>query len=394
MNLRARHLTPLLLLLAGCQAAPEATPTLDQGLPSFVGWRPFDLAVSPRDHATVPDFGGGVLMVESGDFAFTGETAHGDATFDHAVLFDPSSDAMPTDGGTGGFSLEIDGTRYEAADLSTIGAVLPDAGDGGETYLVLGGFRLETDATGRDIGSVIWAMVPLSDVTAGATVTLDGERTLAYFASGPIDSESPDLVAITASGSITFGDDLPATFDVGATLSASLEGEFGRVDVTDPGPGLGLGPGPGIDPTGMAAGDYTLSFAGTGAEIFCDGALAGHEADFAGLAPDALGLAGGAVTVVSPDVRTIVLSGAVIETSFASPSLDASWQDDAGFYIGFADHGGVSMGGGARVGSFAFLAPGDDSTGRALFVGAVFAADPAMPDAGQCQIGWEATLAL
>lgn len=385
-----RHLT-LLLVLAGCQAAPESTPTIDRTLPSFVAWQPFAPVVSPPDHASVPDFGGGVLMVESGDFAFTGETAHGEATFVGAVLFDPTVEEPPGAAGVGGFSIEVDGAVYEAADLSTIGAVLPDAGEGGETYLVLGGFRLETDATGRDVGSVIWAMVPESDVAAGATVTLDGERTLAYFAAGPVDSESPELVAITASGTLTFGDDVPATFEVGASLSASLEGEFGRVDVTDPGPGPG--PGPGIDPTGITEGDYTLAFAGTSAEVFCDGTLAGHEGDFAGLGPDALGIEGGAVTVTSSDVRTITLSGAAIETSFGAPVLETSWQDDALFYIGFADHGGVGMGGGTRVGSFAFLAPEDDASGRALFVGAVFAADPASPDAGQCQIGWEATLA-
>jgi hypothetical protein len=238
---------------------------------------------------------------------------------------------------------------------------------------------------------VIWAMVPLSDVAAGATVTLDGTRTLAYFGTGPMDSESPELVAITASGTLTFGADVPATFDVGASISASLEGEFGRVDVTDPGPGPG--PGPGVDPTGIAAGDYTLTFAGTDAEIYCDGSLSGHETDFAGVGPDALGLAGGPVTVTSVDVRTITLSGAAIQSSFMTAALDASWQDDALFYVGFADGGGASMAGGTRVGSFAFLAPEDDATGRPVFVGAVFAADPSSPDAGQCQIGWEATLA-
>jgi hypothetical protein len=395
MILRARHLPAALLLLAGCQSSPDAstplTPVTLDRFRSLVGEGHLDLGPRSPTHASVPDLGDGMLMVRSGEYELLGPTGHGTAAFDGAVIFDATTDAPPSAAGTGSFSLELEGTRYESVDLSSIAAVLPEAGAAGETYLVIGGFELSTDASGREIGSALWAMVPVTDVAAGATITLDGERALAYFGTGPIDGESPELVAVTASGSLTFGDDVPAALEVGASLSASLEGEFGRIDVTDPGPDPG--PGPGITPTVLAAGDYTLTFAAASPEVYCDGALAGRESELASLGPAALGLVGGAVSAASPDARTISLSGAAIEASFAAPSIDVLWDDEASFFLGFSEHGGASVAGGTRVGSFVFLAPDDDASGRAAFVGAVFAADPAAPDAGQCQVGWEALIA-
>lgn len=361
--------TSLVVSLAACGAPPPITldrvPTFH---PSLEGWR-YVPPTTPPSGGVVPELGTITPFTTSGAFTFEGDVAPGTATLS-ATVVDVTSEAPPALLGTGSFDVPVDGVAY-AGTGEALAASFPD--DPGT--LLLAAYVVETDAAGVEVGSVVWIVVETADAAAGATVALDGETRVAVFGHGPIDREEPEITAVAVTGTVTFG---AVDLSVDGTIEATLAGDFGRV-AFEP----SERPDPGTEPAPtFATGSYELVLLGP-AEAQCEGSLTGREAEVAALS---LGLSGGAVEV-SGTADALSFSGAAIETSFGAPSVDASWQAEAGAFVAFTE-GGAGALGLVEEGRY-LLTAGPDA--EALL--GVVLTDPADPSgAGFCQIGIPATL--
>lgn len=366
-----------LLVLGGCAPPASSTP------PIVVHWDPPTPTPGPTGgHA--PDVGGITPFATSGAYTFESPLAHGTARLE-AVVVDMTSETPPTSVGTGSFDVPVDGTTYSGVGAEAIASTLPDTPD----QLVLAAFVMETDTSGIDVGSVIWLVLPTAEAVVGTPVEIDGEARVALFGHGPIDTESPEITAAAATGTITFE---AVDLALGGHVTATLSAEMGRIawsDV-DPGPGPGPGPMPGDPPIAVAAGAYDLVLSGP-ADVFCDGTMSGREVELSALAPTAVGIEAGAVTIADDGAGTLTLSGPAIGASFATPSVTAGWESDASFYLGSVDRSAPGPLGTSVLAGFVFVAPYDAAAIDA-FVGVVVATDPAAPEAGSCQIGYPATL--
>lgn len=354
--------------LTACGAPPPIT--IDPGEPTFRatldGWA---YVPPPRIGGVVPDLGTLTPLSTSGAFTFAGELAPGSATLS-AVVIDPSSETPPAAVGTGSFLVPVDGTDYTGTGAEAIAAIFPDESE----MLLLGAYMLALDASGAEIGSVIWVAVPASDAAPGATVALDGESRVAVFGHGPIDREEPEISAVAITGTLTFG---AVDLALGGRVEATLAGDFGRAVFDD------VPRDPPIEPAPpFATGRYELVLLGS-AEARCEGTLAGREAEVAALP---LGLTGGALEVAgTPDLLS--WSGAAIEASLRAPSVDATWQPEAGAFVAFTD-GGPGALGLVEEGRY-LLTRGPDA--EAML--GVILADPEDPTgAAFCQIGVAATI--
>jgi hypothetical protein len=357
-----------LLSLGACTGPASITLEQPPFRVSLDGWRYVPPTHGPVG-GVVPDLGSITPLSTSGAFTFEGELAPGSATVS-AVVVDPLSEAPPTAVGSGSFLVPVDGVDYTGAGGDAIAASFPDESD----LLLLAAFVMETDATGVDVGSVVWIVVSTADAVPGATVALDGETRLAVFGHGPLDREEPEITAVAVTGTVTFG---AVDLAIGGTIEATLAGDFGRA-VFEPGP-----TDPPIEPAPpFATGSYELMLLGP-AEAHCEGSLAGREAEVAALS---LGLSGGALEVAE-GAGALTLSGASIEASFGAPSVDAAWQPEAAAFIAFTG-GGAGALGLVEEGRYLITA-GPDA--EALI--GVILADPAdATGAAFCQVGVPATI--
>jgi hypothetical protein len=325
---------------------------------------------------TVPDLGGITPLRTSGAFSFEGELAAGTARLS-AVVVDVTSEVPPATVGTGSFLVPVEGIDYARTDVPAVAAILPEESE----MLVLAAFATELDAAGAEVGTVVWIAVPRADAVTGAVVVLDGESRIAVFGTGPIESETPEVAAVAVTGTLTFG---AVDLTVGGRVDAALAADFGRAVFDDVGPtDPPLPPAP-----AFAAGSYELSLLG-GADVHCEGGLAGREGELAALSADAHGIAGGALEV-SGTFDALAFSGAAIEATFGAPRVDASWQGDIGAFTVFAEGTGAGALGLEEEGRY-LLTSGPDA--EALI--GVFLVDPAdTTGASFCQVGFPAGIVL
>jgi hypothetical protein len=329
--------------------------------------------------------GGGILFLESGDFTLEGDAVPGSASFDGAVVWDADSEQEPTAVGGGAFAVTVGGTLYQAGTAESLAFVLPD--ETGTDYLVLGVFALETDATGVEVGSVVYVIVPAADFAPGATVSLDGSERLALFGAGPLDADAPEVSGAAVSGQLTF---VSGSLAAGATVTATLAANFaaatwpGRTDPEDP---------PATDPVNLVVpGPYALAFSAPG-NVYCDGSLAGKEADFAGLLPSAVGLADGPVTVSIPSPEQMLLTGDVLVGAFGAPSLGLDWLGDPsmpGLFIGWVEASAAGPLGTTQAVTYLML---DGESASPTTIQAAGAAEfDDREGGGWCGVQWDATL--
>lgn len=367
------HVTASSLLLASIAACSGPAPIEIERpfLPNIVvtdtGW----LVLPTQPHGgTVPDFGSLTPLRTSGSFSFEGESATGTATLS-AVVADVTSEEPPSALGTGSFVIPVEGVEYARSDAAATAAVFPDESE----MLILAAYVMDTDPSGVDVGTVVWIAVPTADAVSGAAIALDGESRIAVFGTGPLDTESPETAAVAVTGTVTFG---AVDLAVGGTIEATLSADFTRAVFDDVRP---VDPPTEPAPT-FAEGAYTLTIEGT-ADVHCEGTLAGREAELAALDAASYGIAGGAVVVSGP-AEALTMSGAAIESIFALPSLDASWQGEVGAFTAFTDGGGAGALGLTEEGRF-LLARGP---GAEPLIGLMLI-DAADPSGGSyCQVGF------
>ncbi len=357
-----RTLTTTLLfatLTAAC--ATNAGPT-DQVVPT------------PPEHGIRPIYNvpGGSAVAEllfgpGSSFMITGPTAPGTASFASAPVTEPESE--PTSSGTGALQLTVDGQPYAAPTLDSFTFLLDDPT---ASYLAMVGYAERPGPNASTLIDQVIVIVPQSDFAIGATVALDGNQRVALFASGDASADGPSVFAAAVTGSVTFTAGSPT---VGGTISASVAGDFGSIDFVDPGTGSGGGT--------LSDGVYTLTVT-SGADVYCEGSLAGQEAAFASITAADLGLTGGAVAIGNGG---LAISGAAIVAGFATASLDLS-EFDTGLFAGFTDETAPGPVGTTFVGKYVVL---DGGSASPTFVNGGVGAGYVTAD-GQCSVAFGATL--
>jgi hypothetical protein len=355
----------------GTTAPVTSTTGLHPVLPTLPGL--VQLPVTPR----APDLGG-FAYLSGGDVVFSGATAPGKATFTEAVVADPDTLEI-VDVGTGAYDIVVSDVAYASDAAESFAAVIPD--DAGASYLVIGDVTFTSGVSG-DVATVVYVIVPAADFAPGASVELDGYDRVALFATGAADAEAPEVYAAAVTGKVVFGDGDLAT---GSTISASLEADFGPLAwATDPGD-----PGDPGDPIAITPGPYTLALTGE-SDVYCDGDLAGLEADFAGVLAADLGFAGGAVDL-GVDAGAVTLEGDALLGAFGAATVSlAPFSDTPDVYLAWND--GVS-GVGPAATTLSGLAMILDAT--AIEGGVIPIYDYAIYESetgGMCQIAYLATL--
>ena len=364
------------LVVAACTGQPDVTVPTSPAHPTI-----------PGQQVTLPSLGGAMPMLQSGSITLTADTGPGNATIVAATRFVDDRSAPPSVmGGGGSYSVTLAGVAHAGDGSMSFFDVMPD--DAGTDYLVIG---LLDDASADHV-SAVYAVVKASDFAPGAAIALDGVDRYAVFASGPIDGDAPELVAIATSGTLHLG----ATADLAGAIDATLDGTFTRAelaadppDPTDPS-GPPDGGAPDVPPTTLpAAGAYQLHVGGL-AEVRCDGALAGKEGDFQGIAPADWGFADTAVQL-DASTGTPILSGAGLQGAFGQTSLElvpdetgSAWYGASYPTDGRAGPDGTVRAGVAVVVDFSGAAD-PQNAGVALFF--------ALPDrSGQCVVQVDATI--
>jgi len=356
-----RALTHSLLLVAtaaACTSSPHDTSIV----PPDRGVRPI-YSVPGGSGASELLFGPGVR------FVFNGATAPGTASFVGAPVLD--QDDEPTTSGSGAANITVDGTQYSVATLDSFAFLLEDS----TSYVALVGYAERPGpSTSTTIDEVI-VIVPASDVVAGATVQLDGDDRLALFASGDPEQESPSVVAAAVTGSVTFS---AGTATAGSTVSATVTGDFGAIEFVDDG-------GPTTGGSTLADGSFSLALAG-GADVYCDGSLAGQESAFASITAASLGFTDGTVTIGGSGTT---IAGSPIAAGFGTPSLALENVDD-GLFAAFSEESAAGPAGTTLVGKYIVL---DASSASATFINAgVGAGYITANDDGQCSVAFGAAL--
>jgi hypothetical protein len=302
----------------------------------------------------------------AGTYYIAGPATPGSFDVTSAPVVDPNQD--PASYGTGDYNVALT-TTYSGA-LSSLAMPF-------DQYLVFGGYNIYTTAAGDQMDQVV-AIVKASDFAVGGTVALDGVDRTAMFGTGSPNDPEPSLMAMATTGAVTF---TAGSAAIGGTLTASVSGDFSVVQTTPPPP-----------PTGtITPGAYTLAIDPT-ADVYCDGSLAGHEADFAGITASSLALAGGTVAVATPSSSQVTVDGAVIATAFgASPfalDLDAS----GGFFAGITNQTGSGPDATTLVGKF--FAADATSASPSLVYAAAGAGYVTADQSGSCSVSFSATLAM
>ncbi len=319
------------------------------------------------------------LFDGGGSFTFTGPTAPGNATYTNAPVADTSQMMSPATG-TGSVDVTISGTEYASTALETIGFVMAD--DSGTNYAVVDGAYPYAGPGGTELMTEVTVIVLASDFAIGVPIALDGVDRVALFANGDPDAEQPTVEGAAISGTVTFTAGSLAT---GSQLSATITGDFGPIDFTG-----GGGGGGGSDSSSITPGNYTLAVTGP-SQVYCEGALVGHEADFAGITQASLGLVGGSVAVATPSLDAVTVAGGAISSSFGAPSLEL---DDnvgqPGLFAGFTNTTGAGPDGTSFVGEYLVI---DASTATSSFInGGVGAGYVAADGSSDCTVAFGASL--
>jgi hypothetical protein len=305
-----------------------------------------------------------------GTIQLNGPTTPGSATFTMAPLDDPNG-PPPSVYGSGSYDVTLAPTNYNGS-LESLAMLFsdPQVGD----YLVFGGYNIHPGPNQQDVMDQVVVLVKQSDFAVGATVALDGEDRIALFGSGPPDGD-PTTMGAAFTGSVTFN---AGSIGPTGTITATLQGDFGEVD-----PGTQPQPGGTI-----TAGNYTLAIQGP-AEVYCDGTLAGHEADFAGITDASLGFVGGAVSVATPTPSRVTVDGTPISGAYGtSPfELDAV---DASLFAGFSNNTGSGPDNTDLVGKY-FVVDASSATANLIYGGAGAGYVTANQD-GSCTVAFGATL--
>lgn len=322
----------------------------------------------PGGTTSVMHFGGG------NGFTFTGATAPGTESFVDAPIYDRSSGGGSGTEGTGAMNLTINGTPYASTALSTVTLVFPD--DTGDEYVALEGYMTFPGPAGHEYANEIVVVVKKTDFALGTPIALDGVDRVAMFATGDTANEDPSLVAAAITGSVTF---TAGSLAPGAMVSATVAGEFGEIAYV-PTPASG---------SSLTAGTYTLAVFGP-ASVQCDGTLAGHEADFAGVTLGDLGLTGGSVVVAMPAPDAVTIAGAPITAGFGVSPLSLDAAGDPGLVAGFSDTNVPGPSGTDRLGNYLVL---DGGTATPQFVDGGVGAGYATADRqGTCTVAFGASL--
>lgn len=286
---------------------------------------------------SLPNMGGrGPFFSNSGSGAFTfpNGTAPGSVSYVGAPIYDWSTNQPPATIGSGSFSVTVGGTTYTASGNAESIAELLDDPDTGTQYLLLGAWTLEVDpATGAEMGTVVYVLVPSSDFAPGATVAFDGYDRLAYFAYGDVNVEDPQIVAAAASGSITFG--ASGGLMIGDLLDATATGDFGEIEwQSQP-------PPPPTGTTTVAPGTYQLAFLQS-AEVYCDGTLIGQESAFAGITVADIGIVEGVLDVAVVSATELDVTGTPV-AAFGGTTVRLENTPDAppGLYWTYAGRSGA-----------------------------------------------------
>ena len=356
------------MVLAACGTDPSSTGDPVVLLPPGGGTHGVNHL--PGGAQGVLHFGGN----GSTSFTFAGATAPGTETFVDAPIYDRSSGGGPSaPEGTGTMNLTINGTAYASSALSTVTLVFPD--DNNVEYLALEGYMTYAGPGGAELANEIAVIVRKSDFALNTPIALDGQDRIALFATGDANAENPTLVAAAITGTVTF---TAGSLAPGATVSANVSGDFGEIDFVPP---------PGSS-SSLTAGSYTLAVFGP-ADVSCDGTLAGHESDFAGITLANLGLVGGTVAITLPAPDAVQIDGAPISAGFGAAPLALDPADD-GLVAGFSTTNTPGPAGTERLGNYIVLASG---TATPQFVDGGVGAGYATPDrAGTCTVAFGASL--
>ena len=307
-----------------------------------------------------------------GAFAFSGATTPGTATFSMATYVDADNRIPPSNvWGTGTMNIAVDGTAYTSSGLQTL---LWKFTETGTEYIAFDGITNFTDPSGTVYDREITVYTKKSDFAPGATVALDGTDRVAIFGTGPDASNETTTAAAAVTGTVTFG---TGTLANGGTVSGSVQGDFGEIQWVPPG-------------ATILPGNYSLAIAGS-STVTCQGTLAGHEADFAGITIADLGVGGGAVTVSTPSEPIVNVAGAPISSGFGSATLELDEQSDqAGLYAGFAMASGSGPDGTQFLGKYLAF---DGSTASTTLVLGSAGGDYVTADRnGYCEVSFPAQL--
>jgi hypothetical protein len=306
-----------------------------------------------------------------GAFHFIASTAPGTANYADAPVTAMST--PPTMFGTGNYNVTLSGTTY--ANAQDTSAITFDSG--GTSYLAVGGYHLYTGSSSQQYVDQVVVLVKQSDFAVGATVPFDGTDRLAFFGSGLASAQQPDVNGAAVTGSVTF-----TAGSLTTTVTANLTGDFGPVNW-----GGGSGSGSGSGTGSITDGTYTLTIQ-TPAQAFCEGSLAGKEADFASTTAASLMLAGGsvAVTVVGPSAVTV--DGSSIQSAFGTTPFELDPNNN--FLAGFTNQNGAGPDSTSMVGKY-FVVDPSSATTNTINAG-VGAGYETSDGSGSCTVAFDATL--
>jgi hypothetical protein len=134
----------------------------------------------------------------------------------------------------------------------------------------------------------------------------------------------------------------------------------------------------------ITAGTYNLAVTGP-AEAYCDGSLAGHESDFAGITMADLGVGNGSVAVTTPSAGIVDIAGA--------PGFTGVFElDDQGngLVAGFTNETGSGPLGTTYMGKYLVL---DGGSATPMFVnGGVGGGYVTADGSGTCTVAFGASL--
>lgn len=318
---------------------------------------------------TVP---GGAFMFGQGAFHFTGSTVPGNASFVGATLA-PDPSMPPPSLGTGTYNITLNGTTY-TSNLQSESVVLDDGT--GTSFLAVAGFNEYTGTDGQDHVDEVVVITLESDFAVGANVALDGNDRIALFGTGLATSNQPDAMAAATTGSVTFS---AGSLGTGGSVDASVTGDFGPVNWGGGGGGTGT----------ITDGTYTLAI-GSGSQVYCDGSLAGHEADFASITAASLSLGGGSVTMTTLTSGAVNADGAPIAAGYGATPLELD--DNGGLLAGFSNDSNPGPDSTTEIGKYFVIDPSSaTTTSIQAGVGAGYAT---ADGSGTCTVAFDASLTM
>lgn len=321
----------------------------------------------------VPDTGGSVPFLSAGGFHFLGPTAAGGATLDQTPVSSPDEEPLE---GSGTFDVTVSGVSYTSDAGLGFAAVVNDLD--GQEYAVFAILEEEGDPSGvgAALASMVYVIAPADEVLPGATIQLDGRDRLALFFHGDMNQPEPDVSAAAVSGAVVID---AGSGVIGSVLTASVAGDFGPIDFSEL-DGFGGGGGGSI-----SAGSYMMTFLEPG-DVYCEGSLAGHEADFAGVGLVDLGFGSGIVSVETPAQGEVIVSGPSIQAGFGASDLALASDDGSWMVYGVTEGGGAGPGGTEKLG--AYLALDGGSASPSLVTGGAGAGFGTSAGDGWCTVSY------